>query len=246
MTLSRYLALVASVCVLSSITNAQTVEVNQQNRTIEISAECSTEIKADRVIISVGYRNFGSTHDEAFADNARISARILKSWKDAGVTEKTVSTDELSSQATAKGYLSEWPEADRKGKQFEVFQSWRISETPDAAERLLDIAVDVGANEVGTPQWALADSDAAEAQASACALEKAHSIADQMAKSFGGKVGAVLYASNEARRFSEGGGGGVGGGVYNERKIPKTRPETKLVPQKIEKSAYVRAIFALE
>ena len=109
----------------------------------------------------------------------------------------------------------------------------------------MDIAVDAGANEVGTPQWFLSNSDTADRQAYTAALAKAHSVADQMAASFGGKTGALLYASNEARPFG-GSGGGVGGGSYHSLKTPRSRPETKLLPRKIEKSAYVRAIFALE
>jgi uncharacterized protein len=144
---------------------------------------------------------------------------------------------------------SEWKEltpAERKQRQYEVFQSWTISEAPETAEKLLDIAVDAGANEVGAPQWALADSDATESQAYASALIKAHTIADQMAKSFGGKVGALLYASNEQRQMGSLGGaaGGIVGGIAG--RTAKNRPETKLLPQKVEKSGYVRAIFALE
>ena len=89
--------------------------------------------------------------------------------------------------------------------------------------------------------------DTAETQAYASALEKARALADQVAKSFGAKTGALLYASNEARPsqfFGAGEGGGVGGGIF--RKDRSARPDTKLLPQKIEKSGYVRAIFALE
>jgi hypothetical protein len=67
-----------------------------------------------------------------------------------------------------------------------------------------------------------------------------------MAKSFGGKVGSLLYASNEQRQMGFLGGvaGGRAGGVI--RRSVNARPETKLLPQKIEKTGYVRAIFALE
>jgi hypothetical protein len=94
----------------------------------------------------------------------------------------------------------------------------------------------------------LIDPDTVETQAYASALEKARSLADQVAKSFGAKTGALLYASNEARPsqfYGAGSGGGVGGGIW-ARKDRTTRPDTKLLPQKIEKSGYVRAIFALE
>ena len=232
----KYITVMLTGLLFSAVSGAQTVKVDQQNRTIEISAESSIQVVADRVTITVGYRNYGPTHDEAFADNSRIADRILKSWKDAGVVEKDISTNTLTSRATSESEWKELTPAERKQRQYEVFQSWQISEVPETAEKLLDIAVDAGANEVGAPEWALADSDATESQAYALALLKAHAIADQMAKSFGGKVGALLYASNEQRRTGIFGGvaGGVLGGIGG--RTAKTRPDTKLLPPKIEKT----------
>jgi hypothetical protein len=54
--------------------------------------------------------------------------------------------------------------AERKEKQYDVNQSWKIAQPVDVAAKLLDIAVDAGANDVGDPQWILADPDAAEAR----------------------------------------------------------------------------------
>ena len=158
--------LVIALLACPAMATAQTVQVNQQNRTIEIAATSSIQVTADFVTITL----------------------------------------------------------------------------------ILDVAVDAGANYVGDPLWDLADPDAAETQAYASALEKARAIADPMAKSFGAKTGALLYASNEARpsQFGGGIGGGVGGGDFWARKGRTTGPDTKLLPQKIEKTGYVRAIFALE
>jgi uncharacterized protein len=240
-------AILAIGCLSTS--PAQTVQVNQQNRTIEIATTSSIHVTADQVTITAGYRNYGPTHDAAFAENAKIAAQILKAWKDAGLSEKEIATNALSSRITSESELRDLPPADRKQKEFEVDQSWKITQKTDVAEKLLDIAVDAGANFVGSPDWELTDPDAAETQAYASALEKARALADQVAKSFGTKTGALLYASNEARpaQFSSYGvGGGVGGGVFLARSDHTTRPDTKLLPQKIEKSGYVRAIFALE
>ena len=73
MTFIRFLVLMVVLLPLSTVANAQTIQVNQQNRTIEVSGESAIEITADRVTITVGYRNFDPTHDDAFADNARAS-----------------------------------------------------------------------------------------------------------------------------------------------------------------------------
>jgi len=159
--------------------------------------------------------------------------------------KKGISTSVLNSHATSEDDLKDMASADRKQKQYEIGQSWKITEKVEVAAKLLDIAVDAGANDVGDPQWELADPDAVEAQAYDSALEKARAIADQMAKSFGAKTGALLYASNESRvsHFLT--------TLNAESAVIATknrtaRPDTKLLPQKIEKTGYVRAIFALE
>jgi uncharacterized protein YggE len=240
------LAILAIGCLTSA--SAQTVQVNQQNRTIEIAATSSIRVTADRVTITAGYHNYGPTHDAAFAKNSRIAAQILKAWKDAGLAEKEISTNELASRLVPENELRDLSPEDRKQMQYEVNQSWKITQKVDVAEKLLDSAVDAGANYVGSPEWELIDPDTVETQAYASALEKARALADQVAKSFGAKTGALLYASNEARPsqfYGAGSGGGVGGGIW-ARKDRTTRPDTKLLPQKIEKSGYVRAIFALE
>jgi uncharacterized protein len=229
--------------------SAQTVQVNQQNRTIEIATTSAIEVTADRVTITAGYHNYGPTHDAAFADNARVAAKILKAWTDAGLPEKEIVTNALSSRLIPDNELRNLTPEERKDKQYEVDQSWKITEKIDVAQKLLDIGVDAGANYVGSPNWELADPNTVETQAYASALEKAHAIAEQMAKSFGAKAGALLYASNEARpsQYYGGVGGGVGGGTFSLASQGRiARPDTKLLPQKIEKTGYVRAIFALE
>lgn len=234
-----------AVLACSTAANAQSVQVNQQNRTIEIAANSSIEVTADRVTITVGYHNYGPTHDGTFAANARIAAQILKAWKDAGVPDKEIATNALTSHLTTEDDLRNMTPAERKEKQYEANQSWRITEKPESAEKMLDIAVDAGANDVGEPDWSLADPDTAESQAYESALGKARALADQMAKSFGSKTGALLYASNESRpsRFAT---LNTSASSIVEKKNYSIRPATKLLPQKIEKSGYVRAIFALE
>ncbi len=227
---------------------AQTVQVNQQNRTIEISANSSVEVPADLVSITVGYHNYGSTHDEAYDDSTRVSSQILKSWIDAGIQEREISTHSLSLNPVSQDDLKDLAAADRNKKRFEASQSWTITAKPDVAQRLLDIAVSAGANDIGDPDWKLSDPNAAEATAYASALSQARGIAEQMAESFGAKVGSLLYASNQARPLVF-----FGGTLNTESASLSSRSAdrfsahpVKLLPQKIEKSAFVRAIFALE
>jgi uncharacterized protein len=235
------------VLTFAGVTGAQTVQVNQQNRTIELSTEGTIEVQADLVTIKVGYHNYGASHDAAYDENVRASTQILKAWTDAGVSEKDVSTRSLSLSPVSDADLKEMAVGDRKTKQFEASQSWTITANAAVAQRLLDIGVAAGANEVDDPQWKLSDPDSAEAKAYASALEKARVIATKMADAFGARVGVLLYASNEGRPLPFLTTLNTASATITTRSSTATRVHpVKLLPQKVEKSALVRAIFALE
>jgi uncharacterized protein len=232
-------------------TSAQTVEVNRQNRTIELTAQGSIEVEADLVSITVGYHSWGPTHDAAHDDNARVAAQILKAWTDAGVAAQEISTLELSSNETSAEDLRGMSPAERAARQYEAMQSWRITAKPEVAQMLLDLAISAGANDLNNPVWQISNESAADARAYAAALEQAHTVAEQMAKSFGATVGSLLYATNQNRGFVnlaqlatvETSAASVG--PAEARKWPPLHP-IKLLPQKLDRSATVRAIFALE
>jgi len=235
------------VLVGAARTSAQTVQVSAQNRTIELSTESSIEVRADLVSITVGYENYGPTHEATYNENVRAASQILKAWAGAGVPENQISTQSLSLVHVPENELKEVPVAERKQKQYEAIQSWTIVAKPEMAQRLLDIAVSAGANNIGDPEWKLSDPDAAEAKAYASALEKARTVAEQMAKSFGATVGALLYASNQGRTLPFLSTVNTTMATLAAREVqPPPPPPVKLLPQKIEKKALVRAIFALQ
>lgn len=244
-------ALVALLCLVGAdAAVAQQVQVSRENRTIELTADSSVEVLADAVSITVGYHNYGPTNDAAYAENMRIADQILKSWIDAGVPENQISTHSLSMERVSDSDLKETDAADRKQRQFEATQEWTLTAKTEIAQRLLDLAVLAGANEVSDPEWKLSDPDAAERAAYASALEKAHGIAEQMARSFGAKAGALLYATNQSRAVSLLTSLGV---LNTESAIVASRSyvrppahPVKLLPHKIQRNVVVRAIFALE
>lgn len=108
------------VLTLAGAAGAQTVQVNQQNRTIELSTESTIQVQADLVKIDVGYHNYAPTHDAAYQNNIRASAQILKAWTDVGMSEKDVSTDSLSLRAVSDDELKNIAPSERKVKQFEA------------------------------------------------------------------------------------------------------------------------------
>jgi len=238
---STFLALSAS---------AQVVTVDQQHRTIELTVQGSVDVQADLVSITVGYHNWGASHDAAYQDNMRVADQVWKAWSSAGVPRDLISTKELNTNSVSDDDLKSYAPADRKQRQFEAVQAWSITAKPEVVQKLIDLAVASGANYIEDPSWKLYDPEAADTQAYAAALSRAHTIAAQLAASFGAKVGPLLYASNQtamAARFW-----GVGSATLNTETAsvgPRTWPPlhpVKLLPSKISRSATVRAIFALE
>jgi hypothetical protein len=69
------------------VTGAQSVEVNQQNRTIELTTQSAVQVEADLVSVRVGYRDWGPRHDAACQENMCVAAQILKAGTDVGISQ---------------------------------------------------------------------------------------------------------------------------------------------------------------
>jgi len=99
---------VALLCLVgANVAAAQQVQVNRENRTIELTADSSIEVLADAVSVTVGYHNYGPTNDAAYAENMRVADQILKGWIDAGVPENQISTHSLSMERVSDNDLKE-------------------------------------------------------------------------------------------------------------------------------------------
>ncbi len=116
------------------------------------------------------------------------------------------------------------------------------------AQKLIDIAVQAGANGVESVSWEVADEESLEAKARTQAMERARKTADELAKSAGAKLGDLLFVSNTSNEVF----------LYarNDRTssatlsvdgsgFPAPAFSLKLFPEKVEKQASVRAVFAI-
>src|ERR1039458_2916640 len=106
-------------------------------------------------------------------------------------------------------------------------QSWAVTESVEVAQKFLDTAIASGANDMSDPQWKLRDPDAAETKAYASALEKARGVAEQMARSFGAKIGPLLYATNQNRAVTLLGSRGV---LNTEEAMARGQPVRRFIP----------------
>lgn len=69
--------LFAPSCVLS-----QAVEINRQNRTIEVMVTETVRVDADLANIVVGCITYGQTHDQAYQANLAVAEKVTKCFSE--------------------------------------------------------------------------------------------------------------------------------------------------------------------
>jgi uncharacterized protein len=223
---------------------AQDIQVNRQNKTIAVTADDSIAADPEIAVLSVGYHNYAPTQDQAFRENVRVADQITRALLDTKIPEANIETGKL--QLARVEQDQKWTEQMKKERVFEAQQSWHVTVSSSQAQSIVDLAVASGANEVDDVDWNVADPIALQAKASGAALAKAKSIAEQMAKGLGTKLGELVYASNRAP---------VGkmwrGMTLNTESAVivgarERTPKLKLFPQKVKSDATVYAVFAIQ
>lgn len=223
---------------------AQDIQVNRQNKTIAVTAEESTTEDAEIAVLEIGYHNYGTTQDAAFKENIRAADLITKALLDAKVQKSNIETEKL--RLTRAQIDEKWSVEMRKERQFEADQSWHVTVSAVAAQALVDLAVKAGANEVDDVDWNVVDPLALQAKASGAALAKARSIADQMAKGLGTKLGELVYASNPAPVAKMWRGMTLNTSQASLSAIADKQPKLTLFPQQVKSDATVYAVFSIE
>lgn len=233
-----FIFLISTTCV------GQDIQVNRQNKTIAVTAEESVTADAEIAILDIGYHNFAPSQDAAFRDNLRVAEQITQALLQAKIPANNIETEKLRlglTQVTDE----KWAEEMKKQRAFEAQQSWHVTVSVAQAQSLVDLSVRAGANEIDDVDWNVADPIALQARASGTALAKARSIADQMAKGLGTRLGELVYASNHAPvnklwRYSS------AQTVMASATAIEGEPKLRLFPQKVKSDATVYAVFAIE
>ena len=235
----------ATLVVAVSPAFAQTVQVSGANRTVDITATDKVIVMADIATVHIGFVAYGADKDAAYAAGSTLSNGIVRALTSAGVAADTI---ESENQAVAPGQpfeTQQLPEAEKARRRFQVTQSWTVRSSAEASARVLDAAVKAGANQSGQIDWSLRDENAADAEAAGKALQHARENAGQIAQSLNAKLGSLLYASNQIeaspvrpmpRAMASAG-------------LPDAKQKVEVLainPRRIERSATVHAIFALD
>lgn len=244
--LVRTLVVVASAVFLISATQAQQIQINKDNRTLAITATDSASMMADTGTVHIGFVVYAPDAQAAYAKGSETSNAVAKALADAGVAKTAIQSESQNISETPQYELEKLPPAEQAQKKFQVRQSWTVKTKADDAAKILNTAVNAGANQSGQIDWSVADENALEAQAAGKALSRARAIASQMAQGLGIQLGELIYASNQApeivprpmMRAMAGTLEGVQGGVAPE--------PLSINPRKVERSATVYAVFSIQ
>ena len=223
---------------------SQTIQVSKDNRTIAITATDKVMVLADTATVHIGFIAYGPDSDTAYANGSHVSNAVVKALTAAGVPPDAIESENQNVSPVQDYQVDKLTPAEKAQRKFQVTQSWIVRTNANDAAKVLDLAVKAGANQSGQIDWSLKDENAAQSEAASKALQRARTVASEMAKGLNAKLGILLYASNETqaepprplmRAMSAAPKNGGGGGV-----------PLAINPRQIEKSATVYAVFAIE
>lgn len=225
--------------------SAQQLQISKDNKTIAITTSAQAEALADTAVVSIGFRIYAKDENATYAEASSQSNAIMGALGAAGIPKSAI---ESSSQVLSPVEPANDIEKARyaQGLRFQFSQQWRVTVAAADAAGVLHTAITSGANDSGTIEWKLKDENAIEAEAARKALEHAKQIATRMAEGLGVRLGALVYASNEA----------PGRGIIEPMAAParmarmnnsqRNPAPLAISPETITRSATVYAVFAIE
>jgi uncharacterized protein len=245
MKIFRLFATAASVFVFTATAarlEAQTIQVNKDNRTIAITATDRVIVMADTATVHIGFIAYGPDQDSAYAAGSSVSNGIIKALTAAGVPNDAIESENQNVSPVQEYQIDKLTPAEKAQRKFQVTQSWTVRANAADAAKILDLAVKAGANQSGQIDWSLKDENAPQAEAAAKALQRARVVAGEMAAGMNVKLGALIYASNETQAEPP---RPLMRAMAAAPMADKVQP-LAINPRRIEKTATVYAVFAIE
>jgi uncharacterized protein len=243
MTVLRLASLALSAGFLVTTAPAQTIQVNKENRTIAITATDKVIVLADVATLHIGFIAYGPDSDSSYAAGSRISNAIVNALTTAGVPNDSIESENQNVSPVQEYQIDTLTLAEKAQRKFQVTQSWTVRTNANDAAKVLDLAVKAGANQSGQIEWTLKDENAPQSEAAAKALQRARTVAEEMAKGLNAKLGSLLYASNETQAEPPRPLMRAMGGMAMDQKVVVP---LAINPRQIEKTATVYAVFAIE
>jgi uncharacterized protein len=235
------LALVVSVFPRSA--SSQFSRVVGDKRIIEIRTSEKVIVPAEIATVKIGFQNQAASKDDAYLENTKASAKIIQALIDAKLPKEAIETQTISLERQEE---MNGPNAVRPAL-FVADQEWRIHVKASEAQKVVDVAVAAGANQVSDVDWAVSDPRGLEAKAYAAALRRARVIAESTATQAELKLGEILSITNSASPLPLFGALNTESATLSGSSAfsVKTTPLT-LFPPSIEREASVTVVFAIE
>lgn len=254
--LKRWFVLLISFGALSSNGTGQCAQTCPEQHNISVNAISTATADADLAVVHIGYKIYGPDAKTAYATASETSNAILGALTNSGVRKIDIESTSQFLQHTQLSELQQMTGISRPEelaqRQFTVWQRWTVSTKPEEAAKVLNTAINAGANESGWIYWMVRDTGPLKAQASAQALSEARMIAEQIAQKSGVRLGRLFSANqvegaNGSFGYSVGNGsnGGVGAGVGRGIGQGETEP-LAITSRRVEMTVTVNAIFLIE
>jgi len=197
-------------------------------KTIEVSATEKIEVIAEIATIKLGCQNQAATKDAAYAENTRLANKIVQAILDAGVAKEAIGTESLNLEQEQDRY---GVKPNQPLKYF-ASQKWQIRAQASEAQKIVDIAVAAGANQIENVEWSVKDPAQLEAKAYSAALKRAKELAEQTASQTGLKLGEIVSIVNSTSsngRYGRASGGGAMLAMVEAPKIAMLRLQLGMV-----------------
>lgn len=239
----KRISLALVIVLAAAAAHAQTLKVDKANRTVEVTASASASAMADTAVLHLGYTVYGPTSKDAYAKASKTSNAIADALKQAGVPKDHIQSISQSVNETQSYENQNLTPEQKAARKYRAEQTWTVRLPAKDAAKILNLAVEAGANNSGNIDWQLANPDALEAEAAAKALAHDKQIAAAMARGLGVTLGPLLYASNQAeqRRVFP-----MMAGLEMAKAANAEVKPLAIHPQRISQSASIRAIFAIQ
>lgn len=198
---------------------AQVETPDEERRTVSVSGSGTVSAAPDEVVLRLGVETMAETASEALSENSEQMEAVIAAVTEAGVPEENVQTQTVQLRPRYETPPRETgPEQERELIGY-VASNIVEARTDDleAVGRLLDEAVQAGANRIDGIRFEVSDPGELLDQAREAAWQDAENKAQQLATLAEVELGEVLSISESTRAPRP---VGLGGAVEREAAVP--------------------------
>ena len=188
-------ALVLMLAAAAVMPNLARADDNDHKRTISLAATGAIKTAPDKVDISTGVTSQAPSAKDALAKNSAAMAQVIDTLKGEGLDPKDIQTTNFSVQPVY--------EERKEGRApamiaYQVTNSVRIT-VHDTAKlgAILDKVVNLGANDLGSIEFGVSETEALKDEARKQAVSQATANAKLYAEAAGGTLGKVLTIAED-------------------------------------------------